>query len=888
MPEAATPATARPAVAAPEEAWLAPVRRCALAVFVAMPVLGWLAPQWLGRVFWTVTVASLPLLIVLAGYHRWRQICPLAWFAQLPARIGHPGGRRASLWLQSNYYYVVFGFLGACLWLRLVATNGHGGALALFIILLSFAAFAFGATYTGKTWCNYVCPVSFVEKIYTEPHGLRPTPNSQCSRCTACKPACPDINEENGYWKEILSGPKRFVYFAFPGLVFAFYFYFYLQSGTWDYYFGGAWTNEPEVPGSAFLPGTGPRSAGFYFLPSWPRAAAALLTLALGALLSLGLFSLVERFAGQRLRQRDEEASGVRHLMFTAAAFVAFVTFYTFAGAPTIRLLPGASHLVQVLVVVTATLFLVRRFKRRQQAYAEETLARQIIRRWEWADMKPPEDLHEAFLIHTIRSQTHASGYAQLLEIYKEGVREALASGFVTRGQVQRLESLRNQLQISQADHERIMADLDEEERSRISSPALQVSAEKRLQLEAYSRALENYLGRVAQAAASPDERVILHLRRDFSVTAEEHAAVLDELLSRGQGTAPHVASALQVIEEALRTIGLLHAAPSASGDFLVDALARRCAHATGGLMLAFGADPEQKKNAALREQLRSEEEAEREAAVEALGARVGQAAGVAARMAEARREAAREAATRATLAQSVRPHLESADPYVRVAALYLLHERAGVDEDTLKAMVLDEYEVVCETAVCLLMRTHQLESREQTGLVTVERMIALRSVPLFSSLKPGDLAGLAQASIEREFAGGKTLCVEGEPGDEAFILLSGEVKVLQSGGAEERVMGREGAGGFIEELAVLDSAPRTATVVAGADGARVLCLKGKAFREVLRTNPSVVGEVIRALAARLRGTRAQPQGGRTAGEPSQAAVSQAAGAKPGSTISTH
>ena len=35
--------------------------------------------------------------------------------------------------------------------------------------------------FTGKTWCNYVCPVSFVEKLYTEPRGLRDTPNSQCT-----------------------------------------------------------------------------------------------------------------------------------------------------------------------------------------------------------------------------------------------------------------------------------------------------------------------------------------------------------------------------------------------------------------------------------------------------------------------------------------------------------------------------------------------------------------------------------------------------------------------------------------------------------------------------------------------------------------------------------
>jgi CRP-like cAMP-binding protein len=831
-------------------------------VFLAAPAFSYLAPQFAGRVFWTVAVASLPLFIVLAGYHRWRRICPLAWFSQLPARLGFPGERRASAWLQKNYYSLVFVIFFVCLWLRLVATNGNGKALAGFLLLLSFAAFAGGAMYTGKTWCNYVCPVSFVEKIYTEPHGLRPTPNSQCPKCTACKPACPDINQENGYWKEILSQPKKFVYFSFPGLVFAFYFYFYLQSGTWEYYFGGAWTNEPELARLSFLPGHSPQTAGFYFLPSWPRALAAALTLAVGALLSFAVFCLLERLASKPLRQRDEElgAPGLRHLGFTAASFTAFVIFYTFAGVPTLRLIPGAPHLVQILVVVTATLFLIRRFQRRQQAYAEETLARQILRRWEWADMEPPKDLHEAFLIHTIRSRTHSNGYARLLEIYKEAVREAVASGFVSRAEVQRLESLRNQLQISQADHEGIMADLDEEERARISDSALQVSAEKRLQLDTYTRALEGYWERVSQAAAEPDDAFIRTLRQDYGVTPEEHGAVLDAFLRKGQAVAPHVAKAFAVIEGALHTIRLLRGASSAAGGFLVDVLSRRCAHAADGLLLALGWDTHGKKDFSLRDQLLSSDQALRETAVEALGGRVAPI--VAAQLTAARREAARQAAALATLADSVRPHLASADPYVRVAALYLLNESAGADEDTLKAMVHDEHDVVCETAVCLLMRAHQLERREDTGRVTVERMMALRTVPLFSSLAPQDLASLARASIERVFPPDKALCREGEPGDEVFILLAGEVRVLESGGVEQSVLGSEKEGGFIEELAVLDSAPRAATVLAGDEGARVLCLKGKAFREVLRTNPSVVSEVIRALSARIRGAREQARGG--------------------------
>ncbi len=849
--------TGRLAEEVTSEAWLAPARWCALAVFISLPLFAWFVPAQAGRVVWTIAVASLPLFIVIAGYHRWRQICPLSWFAQLAATLGRPGERRASAWLQANYYHVAFFVFLISLWLRLVATNGNAIILAAFLVLISLAAFVFGARFTGKTWCNYICPVSFIEKIYTEPRGIRQTPNSQCPKCTACKPACPDINQENGYWKEIRSAPKRFVYFAFPGTVFGFYYYFYLQSGTWEYYFSGTWTNEPKVFSTAFLFGHDPATAGFFFLPVVPRAVAALLTLTLAALLSYMLFSSIERLVLQRLEARDlaVDEAGVRHTLFTFAAFAAFITFYSFAGAPTLRLIPAAPHLFQILVVGTATIFLARRFTRRQRAFAEETLARQIIRRWEWADMKPPKDLHEAFLIHTIRSQTHASGYARLLEIYKEAVREAVASGFISRAEVQRLESLRNQLQISQADHEKIMADLDEEERARIANPALHVTAEKRLQLDSYSRALQSYLQRVPHAGMAADDSFVRHLRQEYCVTPEEHAAVLGELLGKGEGMAPQVAEAFAVIEGASHTLKLLRAETSPASAFLADALARRHARVADGLMRGFGCDPNHEKNLALRARLLSDDGQVRDGAVAELGGSV--AATIATRLGEARREAAQTAATRASQAEAVRYHLSSVDPYVRVAALYLLDELASADEETVVNMIRDEHEVVSETALCLRLRAAHIESRAETGLVTVEKMIALRSVPLFARLAPEELSSLARASREKEFAAGQPLCVEGEPGDEVFVLLAGDVKVYRQDGDNQKLVGSEQAGGFIGEMAVLDPAPRAASVLAGDHGTTVLSLSGVTFREALNTNPSVAHGVIRALATRLR--KSQP-----------------------------
>lgn len=189
---ASLPVLPLPATERPRRAWwVTPVKWFALVVFVAIPIFSLMWPSLAGRVVWTVVVAALPLFIVLVGYHRWRDICPLAFFAQLAGLLRLPGRHRVPQRSELTYYYVAFAIFFLSLWLRLIATNGDGFALAVFLLALSLTALLAGAIYTGKSWCNYFCPLSFIEKIYTEPSSLLASSNSQCTKCTACKNPVP-------------------------------------------------------------------------------------------------------------------------------------------------------------------------------------------------------------------------------------------------------------------------------------------------------------------------------------------------------------------------------------------------------------------------------------------------------------------------------------------------------------------------------------------------------------------------------------------------------------------------------------------------------------------------------------------------------------------------
>jgi hypothetical protein len=225
----------------------------------------------------------------------------------------------------------------------------------------------------------------------------------------------------------------------------------------------------------------------------------------------------------------------------------------------------------------------------------------------------------------------------------------------------------------------------------------------------------------------------------------------------------------------------------------------------------------------------------------------------IAERLGAAFRETALVESSWPTLTEILHARLTSTDPYVRAVALYALGERGAVSPELLDRLSADEHELVRETALHLKERGGRDNAAAHARLITIEKMIALRSAPIFSRIAPEGLAELATASLEDEYAPGETLCVEGEPGNEVFILLAGEVRILKREGAGERFIGAEKAGGFIGEMAVLDPAPRSATLVAGDAGTRALRLNGDAFRAALNRDPTIASSVMRTLAQRLR-----------------------------------
>jgi CRP-like cAMP-binding protein len=123
-----------------------------------------------------------------------------------------------------------------------------------------------------------------------------------------------------------------------------------------------------------------------------------------------------------------------------------------------------------------------------------------------------------------------------------------------------------------------------------------------------------------------------------------------------------------------------------------------------------------------------------------------------------------------------------------------------------------------------------------------------LGSVSLFSACSKRDLQILSRHAEMVEVPVGTLVVEEGAPGDAFFFILDGGAVVRRRG----RKVAALGPGHYFGEMALLDPAPRDATVEAttplalGVIGAR-------AFRAVVRDVPNLNDKLLRGLIRRLR-----------------------------------
>jgi len=105
---------------------------------------------------------------------------------------------------------------------------------------------------------------------------------------------------------------------------------------------------------------------------------------------------------------------------------------------------------------------------------------------------------------------------------------------------------------------------------------------------------------------------------------------------------------------------------------------------------------------------------------------------------------------------------------------------------------------------------------------------------------------------VAATFKAGERIFDEGDLGTEMFIIQEGEVHITKKLGNEIRVLTRLEKGDFFGEMALIESAPRSADAIAHSD-VRLLGINGSRFDEMIRKNPEIAIRIIRKYSHRLR-----------------------------------
>ncbi len=535
------------------------------------------------RIFWTMVIPVLPLFFMVVGHETWRRLCPLSFVSQIPRYLGWQrkrpvldlrSGKVTRLlslpsregWARRNVWYVQFGLLFLALNARILFINSDRVALASFFIGVIVVSVTVGYLWGGKTWCNYVCPIAIVQKIYTEPRGIlesqahverRPVSQSMCrapakdgdkSVCVGCTPSCPDIDLEKSHWDSVLEPERRNVYYMFFGLVLGFYGFYYVYSGGWDYYFSGAWTHEAGQLASLWAPGM---YLGGVAVPI-PKIIAAPLVLGAFVLGSLGLGLLLEK-GYRRLRAGMGKPLPEAEFMNQCLAFSAYVTintFYLFGGRPNLSLLPGpALRLVDILIVALSTLWFWQATQRTPLLYRREGLASSLLEQLRalkvdvtrylegrtLEELKPDE-------VYVLAKTLPQFSHEQKLQAYRNILEDALQRGRTnSAASLDVLREVRAELGVGDEEHRRLVDELGAGSATSLD-PDQAASYENWIRVANYKRSIElaivPHLERGQPLAAvvglAEVESAIAENQDLYRITPSEHDAVMAQITGGG------------------------------------------------------------------------------------------------------------------------------------------------------------------------------------------------------------------------------------------------------------------------------------------------------------------------------------------------------------------
>lgn len=135
------------------------------------------------------------------------------------------------------------------------------------------------------------------------------------------------------------------------------------------------------------------------------------------------------------------------------------------------------------------------------------------------------------------------------------------------------------------------------------------------------------------------------------------------------------------------------------------------------------------------------------------------------------------------------------------------------------------------------------------TGTSAVE---VLKNVPLFSGLTEHELNALSKVAVKKVVPKNTILFTEGDSSDSLYVICKGKIKVtITDNAGNEVILSILDSGDYFGEMSLIDSEPRSATVVS-KEPTELLVFAKKDFMEIFSSNP-IAFNLLKGLLKRIR-----------------------------------
>ena len=794
-----------------------------MVIFIAIPPMLFFY-EFGTHIVWTAIIPLLPIGLLIIGFSRWRDICPLAMISKISQRINLFKKRKVPKWFEANFWYIQYFFLYLSLSLRLTTLDFDANLLAYFFILVTLLAFFTNLFFTGKTWCNFLCPVGVVEKIYTISNAKNYDHNSACGTCTACKKNCPDIDLESNYWKEGATEQKNFVFYSFAGMILGFYLYFYFQSGSFSYYFDGTWTEDSF---SLF-------SSGFFFAPSIPVIIAAPLTLALFTLASYAFFKQLEKIIFKRRLFKHSSYETTVHRVKTIASFVAFNIFYIFAGAPSFSDYPLAYSLFYFLVVSISSMIFYKELFRKEAYFIQERFALKLIKRWD-ASKAIPSNLKEIYYSYV----SDTKNKKDRLKMYKVSITELLEEGILNEHSMRSLEKLREQIGITKQDHERILREIRMNNET-LFDDSVDKSAEKIFQEKSYKKMIESAFNERLEI----DKVYLESLQKQFCISDEVHKTIMDSIINGSDSLQKEIQHLLDTIHELIKIQNSIYEDGTREILFLKYSVKNEFTFASKDLFsILFTIYKENHDTLKHLLKLSKEKDIDdnfeiTEDTLSFLDENIAQ------KMLFIHKDFSFTAlnAKENNNKTVIKELLKHSSLQIAIAAL--LNTKDAMQE-YLTEDVLERFYSINDTDIQSFL--YKLKYN-LPYITSYEKMMYINYIPLFNNLKFNDLHLLGQIAQVVHFAKNTYIIRQGNVGHTLYMMIKGAGITEIDGKVVYKLSHRD----YFGEIALLGDTKRTASVQVTQDTV-ALTLTKKEFKEFLENNPKVSAKVMKEIIKKLR-----------------------------------